>query len=398
MGQNKTWLVIRHKSIAWYLKLRFRIRRFPNRHRNWAIGIASILGTIVFLGVLFVVLVPFTWLIGGGSVRNLHGAAQVAALNSIRQILLTALGGSAALVALGFTVRTYYLSRRGQVTDRFNKAIAQLASEKLEERLGGIYALEHVMLESPTDHAAVLGVLCAFVRTRTMIASAHFSPCRVDPMDQQPPPFGTEPSPDIDAAMIAIARRPKRPEPNRPDLRRVRLVGLSIRAYDFAKQPRLTRMFLTASDLRRADLRGADLRGTIATGADLRWAWFDEADLSHTSLTRTQLRGARMKNTDLTETQLEDADLRDVKGLTAQQLSRALLDDKTLFSPELTEDPWVKARIRDCNALPDDAGPWACPPPTPRPESGLEGELLTPRADTNALGPSRPTGGETRDV
>ncbi|MGW5686571.1 hypothetical protein [Nonomuraea sp. NPDC003754] len=56
----------------------------------------------------------------------------------------------------------------GQVTDRFGKAVGQLASDKLEERLGGIHALEHVMSESAVDHTAVIGVLCSFVRARTM--------------------------------------------------------------------------------------------------------------------------------------------------------------------------------------------------------------------------------------
>jgi hypothetical protein len=48
----------------------------------------------------------------------------------------------AALVGLILTGRTYLLSRRGQLTDRYTKAVTQLAADKLTERLGGIYALE----------------------------------------------------------------------------------------------------------------------------------------------------------------------------------------------------------------------------------------------------------------
>jgi hypothetical protein len=39
------------------------------------------------------------------------------------------------------TVRTYRLTQQGQITDRYTKAIEQLGAEKLEVRLGGIYAL-----------------------------------------------------------------------------------------------------------------------------------------------------------------------------------------------------------------------------------------------------------------
>lgn len=352
----RRWLAKIKKSAVWI------------RKRRYVIGIIwLVLGILVFLGLLLAILGPLAWQIGGGPIRHLRGIDQANALNAVRQTILTALGGTAALVAIGFTVRTYYLSRRGQVTDRFNKAITQLASDKLEERLGGIYALEHVMAESPADHSAVVGVLCAFVRTRTLLppADPKMFRTRQEPADQNRPPFGTELLPDIDAAMITIARRPSRKEPNRPDLRRTCLVGVSLRIYDFEKPPRLTRMFLTGADLRRADLRGADLKGTIAHAADFRWALLSKANLSHTDLTRTQLREASLDDADLTGTQLRDADLRGVDGLTAQQLSHAMIDEDTLLPSELAEDPWVQARLADCATI--GRRPWACPPPTPEP-------------------------------
>lgn len=86
------------------------------------------------------------------------------AVNATRQVLLAAAGGTAVLASLGFTARTYYLSRRGQRTDRYTKAITQLASDKIAELLGGIYALEYLMRESETDHTTVVAVLAAFIR------------------------------------------------------------------------------------------------------------------------------------------------------------------------------------------------------------------------------------------
>ncbi len=320
------------------------------------VAAAALVGTVVL------VLGPLSWLVAGEAVSRLAGKEQADAMNAVRQTVLAALGGASALIALGFTVRTYYLSRRGQVTDRFGKAVGQLASEKLEERLGGVHALEHVMAESAVDHTAVIGVLCSFVRARTMRPKDEQGEY-VSEDDQE---LGwTEPAADIDAAMTALARRPRRDEPNRPDLRAAKLVGLSVRSMDFSGPPRLTRMFLTAADLRRADFRGADLRGTIATAADLRHALLHRADLRQASFDAADLRGAYLDGARLAGAMFEGSDLRGVHGLSAAQVAEAYVDAETRFSPELADHPWVQARLADCAAWtkthPD---PWACPPPT----------------------------------
>jgi len=62
------------------------------------------------------------------------------------------------------TQRTVQLTEQGQVTDRYTKAIEQLGSDKLDVRIGGIYALELVALDSPRDHPNVMEVLAAFIR------------------------------------------------------------------------------------------------------------------------------------------------------------------------------------------------------------------------------------------
>src|SRR6266480_4223544 len=51
------------------------------------------------------------------------------------------------------------LTNRGQITDRFGKAIDQLGQEGLDKiglRLGGIYALERIMKDSLDDEPAVI--------------------------------------------------------------------------------------------------------------------------------------------------------------------------------------------------------------------------------------------------
>ena len=46
----------------------------------------------------------------------------------------------------------------------FTKAIEQLGSDKLDVRIGAIFALERVARDSPKHHAAVMEVLAAFIR------------------------------------------------------------------------------------------------------------------------------------------------------------------------------------------------------------------------------------------
>jgi hypothetical protein len=56
--------------------------------------------------------------------------------------LIAGLAGLAALGSLALTTRTYRLTEQRQLTDRYTKAIAQLGDDKLDIRLGGIYALD----------------------------------------------------------------------------------------------------------------------------------------------------------------------------------------------------------------------------------------------------------------
>jgi len=82
--------------------------------------------------------------------------------------------------------------------DRYTKAIKQLGSDKLDVRLGGIYALERVAHDSARDHPTVVEVLTAFIREHS-----H--------EQQQPDPGSPEPErstqPDVKGALTVVQRR-----------------------------------------------------------------------------------------------------------------------------------------------------------------------------------------------
>jgi len=92
------------------------------------------------------------------------GALYETALDNARGRLLTlsaglVAGGALVFTALNFNLlrrnseqtdqrRTHELTEQGQITDRYTKAVEQLGSDKLDVRIGGIYALERVAWDS----------------------------------------------------------------------------------------------------------------------------------------------------------------------------------------------------------------------------------------------------------
>ncbi len=90
-----------------------------------------------------------------------------------RKTFAQIVGGAVLLGGLVFTFNTfrlqqstYQLQQEGQFTDRFTKAVTQIGDEKLEVRLGGLYALERIAKDSPKDHWTVMEILSAYVREK----------------------------------------------------------------------------------------------------------------------------------------------------------------------------------------------------------------------------------------
>ena len=186
---------------------------WPPRIR-WLAGVAAVVLGLAFVWALFV---PAADLLAHHDVGAATGPLHETALDNARGRLLTLGAGLVAAGALVFTAlnfkllrrnseqadqwqrRTHELTEQGQVTDRYTKAIEQLGSDKLDVRIGGIYALERIARDSPRDHPTVMEVLTALIREHSR--------------EQWPPPArdGAEPErstrPDVQAAVTVIGRR-----------------------------------------------------------------------------------------------------------------------------------------------------------------------------------------------
>jgi hypothetical protein len=226
--------------------------------------------------------------------------------------LLAAIGGTAALIGLAYTCRTFYLTRRGQITDRFAKAVTALSSSTLPERLGGIFGLEHVMRESPADHDAIVDLLSTFVREHAAIDLELPEPDSAsEPILPSRKAYANlpHPKPDVQTALKVLSRRPFRPERNKIDL-----TSTDLRGADLARA-RFQGAFMTRCRLDSAYLRGADLRGAILAyacldGANLRDATIDAADVNGATfrgaaLSRTSAKGTRFKDGQLVDQQVK---------------------------------------------------------------------------------------------
>ena len=227
---------------------------------RWLAGIVAAALALAFIWALFV---PVADLLAHHDVGSATGLLHETALDNARGRLLTLGAGLLAAGALWFTARNFTLSREGQVTDRYAKAVEQLGSDKPEVRIGGIYALERIARDSARDHPVVMEVLTAFIREHAR--------------QECPRPEGLI-WPDIQAALTVVGRRDEKRDIGEIDLSEARL--------SFAK---LARAKLAGANLSCVDFTNADLYGAILSRAFMDGADLDQATLFHARLNEADL-------------------------------------------------------------------------------------------------------------
>jgi phage shock protein PspC (stress-responsive transcriptional regulator) len=206
--------------------------------------------------------------------------------NDLRTTALQAIAGLAVLAGavLAFqqltadrqqATATQELTRQGQASERFTRAIDQLGSDRLEVRLGGIYGLEQIAQQAPDNRLAVTQVLVAYLH-RSSPAAARPATKPVESTTQSVEPLRVR-APDVQAALTVLVRRKPLATDPRLDLSDLDLRGADIRGQILVTNLRITA--LRVGDLRGADLRGTDLRGATFSEVYLEGADFGDADL-----------------------------------------------------------------------------------------------------------------------
>ncbi|WP_405681200.1 pentapeptide repeat-containing protein [Streptomyces sp. NBC_00868] len=388
-------------------RLRARRMRRLQRYGSWFLALLAALALMVGL----------PWLMWQGpylidaeyidkaTVGN--GTGSAALVTGLRSALVACVAAIGAGIALVYTARNYRLSQRGQVTDRFTKALERLGSEQVYVRIGGVLALEQIVQDAPGQATHAAKVLGHFVRHRTPARSAapqsderatrvadllevlgHVARRRArarqaaaaepNAADSTLP---MEPNADVQAALTALTRPASRTHVDereilalaglhltRANLGNADLTCADLRSTDLTDAC-LTKADLTHSDLRDAHLSHANLDGADLTRADLRFtrlirasldgahltdadltgAHLTSADLSSADLTRARLTNARLTDADLGWADLTDADLRGVdltntRGMTVSQVQSACTDPLTKLPPDIG----AVLRIRHC--------------------------------------------------
>ncbi|MGM3306135.1 pentapeptide repeat-containing protein [Anabaena sp. WFMT] len=239
-----------------------------------------------------------------------------------------------------------------QITERFAKAIEQLASDKPEVILGGIYTLERIARDSAPDQWTIMEVLTAFVRQNAPFIEENESQSPEDQEKFQKLRIS------IQACLTVIAER-KHPDLENKylDLTRVNISKFNLSGFNLTGAV-LTGAVLTEAYLIEADLTGAVLTGAVLTEAYLTEAYLTEAylieaDLTRADLTKAVLTGAVLFRANLTEAHLYEADLTGANltlaDLTGANLTGANLTGANLIEANLTGADLTRAKLTEAD-------------------------------------------------
>jgi uncharacterized protein YjbI with pentapeptide repeats len=283
--------------------------------------------------------------------------------DNFRKTVGQALGGAAVLIGAGFaliqfleqqkagqeqqrTAQSQFLQQQKAahdllISNQVSKGFEQLAGEKIEMRLGGIYALEGVMNDqtSPQYHQPVLEALCAFVREKTASKDKATDASIID-----------KPATDVQAALTVIGRRIK--GPGVVDLANVSIPEAHLERADLGdanlRGANLRGAGLNDANLSSAGLSGANLRNTFLSNAFLNEANLNSANLSGAYLFNTNLSGAVLLDANLSSAHLRGANLRGA-GLNDANLSSANLRDANLSGADLSGAKLIGANLSGAN-------------------------------------------------
>jgi hypothetical protein len=262
------------------------LRRIGRLSRSQAWLLAAV-PSVLLAGALILWALP-AWLTLHPRVAT--AAERHKAISDARTGIVALLAILATAGGLAYTAQTYRLSRRGQIADRYTKAIEQLSNATSDIRIGGIYALEQTARDAAEYQHTAIDVLAAYVRNRAPWPphSARETPARRRADQAEPVPPGA----DVYVALTVLRRLVRAVQKRNLDLSDSNLAGADLIEM-YLLDARLTGANLTGAKLNKANMRGADLRG-----AKLKDAQLYKADLTDVILWRGQIDLDSLKDVD----------------------------------------------------------------------------------------------------
>ncbi|MCH9036663.1 MAG: pentapeptide repeat-containing protein [Chloroflexi bacterium] len=318
-------------------------------HRGWLPWALGILAVAIAIGLAL-------WLIPGSQVPSgVTDAMEKAKLeDQFRRTLAQIIAGVVILAGVYVAWRrasavekTVEVSREGQITERFTRAIEQLGSDNIAICLGGIYALERIAKDSPkNDHRQVMEVLTAYVRENARWDEAKAA--------SEEPDQEHRPSITIQAILTVLGRRDRGHEDEDFHLD---LSGTDLRGADL-KEAQLQRVnfnnvHMEGADLFRADLAWADLEYAYLERANFREAHLEQANLFQAFMEGANLYAAHLEHVSLIATDLRGATLTKahLEGAQAYEahLEEASLNDAYLQGADFADAHLEGARLKDAH-------------------------------------------------
>lgn len=313
-----------------------------SKQRAAFLGIIA--GAISLVGIITVVLWRGPWWFDGKYLAKADWVSGAGPLvTGFRTTVVQLLIAVGAGVALWYTHHNFQLARRGQITDRFVKALEHLGSDQRYVRYGGVIALEQIVTDAPEYAAATARILGVFIRESLPQRLAPRVETSLDDGEEEEP--GPKVYPRLTAfgvQLVGIRRALAGLPPVVPPKKYV----IDPEIYSLRKatpediQAALSLLVILSRDKEviegwEIDLRGVVLQGANLSNADLADALFDGADLKFTSFRNSNLANATFYSTDLRHTNLEEANLTGASLIRAH-LGWASLENAKLMRTDLT--------------------------------------------------------------
>jgi len=255
---------------------------------------------------------------------------RITAENEIMRTFAQVFGGAFVLTGLYFSAKSVFVSKEGQIAERFTAALENLSdSSNVFKRIGGIHALERIAQDSPHYHWTIMEIFVDYIRNYT-------------------PELDTNVAADIQAILTVLGRRTriyKMGENRRLNLRGASLQGVDLRSAHL-EGAILVNANLKNAILYQANLTDADLSNATLEGANLNQACLTKAILYQSNMKNSKLRKAFLKSTSFAQADLEGAEM-DGAHFKRASFVNAILDQASMENSIIEDTTFTDASLQE---------------------------------------------------